>query len=792
MQKSLFFSLLLCFFLAAQAQITTKFDLRFYTQLQEGNLSHQLVPLLVKGDAEKIKQLAEAYGGRLKYSYNRISSIEVPENNLIAFSQNKEVEKIESHGAKGVFLMDTVRIRNNIDSILLGSSPLAQPYTGKNVVMGIIDGGIYWQHGDFRDPVTNATRIRYIWDQAASGNTAPLPYNYGNQWNWLDLNSGNCPHIDPTSDNGHGTCVAGIAAGNGHSVDGTPYQGLYTGVAPETDIVFVRVKEDANFVSNVADAADYIFKKADALGKPCVINTSIGTYYGSHDGIDLTTEMIEAMLGQRKGRVLVAAAGNAGDTHHHLGYHIPADSAYTFFQYNTLNSEVYFDLWADTADFKNARFAVGCNDTLGTNLGRLQYLTVPTNFNPAPGNGVVVNLNLFNVNNILGQVSMQATLDEGRYHVEFLIHPIDVSNFWRLQTSGAGKFDLWSSSSLIGSADMVSYIQTGDTANPQVYIQYPGYRHPDSLKTMVSSWQCSDKVITVGNYSNRAGYFDRDSVYRDMTIPPFNEIVGKRFATSSFGPTRDERLKPDVMASGSTTICTGDSLFISLATNAQNRKKVSVTKQHIRNGGTSMSSPVVAGIAALYLEKRPTATYNEIKQLLIWTAKKDSFTRAVANPEYGNGKVNGFRALTYAGIIYGAKDTACMNYNYLANIDTGGCILRVYGCMDSTADNYNPSATISDGSCVYTGITSLGSDKLKVKVVPNPFSNQTTFYISNCNFDKAVINIYNQLGSAVDEMNITGGKTNYTYTNNKLAKGIYHYLLSSDGIKLKAGKLVVE
>jgi subtilisin family serine protease len=339
---------------------------------------------------------------------------------------------------------------------------------------------------------------------------------------------------------------------------------------------------------------------------------------------------------------------------------------------------------------------------------------------------------------------------------------------------------------------MVSYIATGDTANPRAYIQYPNYRHPDSLKTMVSSWQCSDKVITVGNYSNRAGYFDRDSVYRDMTIAPYNEIVGKRFATSSFGPTRDERLKPDVMATGSTTICTGDSVFISLATSAANRKKVSVTKYHIRNGGTSMASPIVAGIAALYLEKRPTATYNEIKQLLIWTAKKDSFTGATPNPEYGNGKVNAFQAMTFAGIIYGAKDTGCINYNPLANIDSGGCIMRVYGCTDSTADNYNPLANVSNGTCDYTGIKNLSLSKVSVSVVPNPFTNQTTFFITNSDFDKATIKIYNQLGAWVDEINIAGGKTNYTYTNRKLAKGVYHYLLSSEGVILKTGKLVVE
>ncbi len=393
-------------------------------------------------------------------------------------------------------------------------------------------------------------------------------------------------------------------------------------------------------------------------------------------------------------------------------------------------------------------------------------------------------------------MNLQVTLNEGRYHFEALIDPSNVNNLWRLQTRGTGKLDLWSNEALIGGSDVL------DALNG-VPIQLPNYKSPDRFKTIVSSWQCSDKVITVGNYSNQANYLDVDSNVFNLTenfhqegptVVLYDEVVGKRFKTSSFGPTRDERLKPDVMATGSTTMCTGDLNDIGLKLGSPiNRFKVGFGGKHLRNGGTSMASPVVAGIAALYLEKRPTATYAEIRAALICTAVKDSFTGPVANSEYGNGKVNGFAAITQTNCItFGAMDTSCLNYNPLANVDSGGCIAAVYGCTDSTANNFNPQANVSDGSCTYTGIKNVYGPTVSLEVIPNPFSSQTTFKVEGVNFETGEIKIYNQLGSSVDAIKLNTGKAEHIYRNDKLSKGVYYYVMNADGKNMKAGKLVVE
>ncbi|MES2620299.1 MAG: S8 family serine peptidase [Bacteroidota bacterium] len=688
-----------------QAQVSTKLDLRLWERLHDGNISEQNMPLLVKGDLNEVQALTERLGGTYKYGHNNISSVEIPERNLLAFSDDKAIEKIENTGAKGVFLMDTARIRNNIDSVHSGFAPLPNNLKGRNVVIGIIDGGIYFQHYDFRNPADSTTRIRYIWDQVATGGVVPAPYNYGRQWTSTNINNGTCTHVPPANDFGHGTSVAGIAAGNSLSTKGTAYENQFTGVAPESQIIAVRVKNDNNFLTNVSDAVDYIFKKADSLGLPCVINTSVGTYYGSHDGLDLTSQLIDAMLDEKNGRALVASAGNAGNIRHHLGYNVPTDSAYTYFTYTANPSvSIYFDLWADTADFNNTMFKVGASVNNGTIINGTEYFNVPLDFNPPQGNYVIVNRSLTN-GSLTDQVSIAATLDGERYHVEFLIYPSKTANYWRLQTSGSGKFDAWSNVNLTGTANMTRVL-TGN-----VFITDPHYRHPDTLKTMVSSWQNSDKVITVGNYSNRAGYTGYTSTYVNLTIAPDNEVVGRRAAESSLGPTRDNRMKPDLMATGNTTLCTGDANNIASLLSTSQGYKVARSGKHSRNGGTSMASPIVAGIAALYLEKRSNASYAEIKQALICTATEDNFTGSTPNHQYGNGKVNAFAALTSVNCVsFGSNDTSCLNYNPVADFDSG-CVAKVYGCMDTASINYDSLVNVDNGSCIpkVYGCTDTGS-----------------------------------------------------------------------------------
>jgi hypothetical protein len=677
------FTLLVCLFLLipfVQAQQYSKLGSYLSERLKRSEFagSEKRQALLVKGNPEVIQRVVEHYHGVFKFNAKDICAIEIPYKNLRAFSEEACVERIENSFGPGHLLMDTARVNNNIDKVHSGIAPLIQSYSGKNVVVGIIDGGIYFPHGDFRK-VTGLTRIRNLWDQNGTG-TAPAPYNYGADWDSSAINNGTCTHIPPSSDQGHGTNVAGIAAGNGLGATTTPLKAQYKGVAYDANLVVVRVDiSSPDFLQKIADAVDYIYKKADALGMPCVINTSVGTYYGSHDGNDLATIAIENLLCEKKGRVLVAAAGNAGAQRTHVSYPLSAtDSLFTWFKYNASAGMVYFDFWADTANFKLANFAIGCDNSTAVFLKRTKYFNIISDFNPPQGGVVQIDDSLFNGITKLGKYSIYASLEGGTYHVEFVIIPTNTTYLWRLQTKGTGQFDLWANRALIGTSDMqFSPLPGGfSTAN---------YRFGDSLKTMVSSWQCSDKVITVGNYSNRTYYKDVDNINRVPLIA--GETVQNLFPTSSWGPTRDGRQKPNIAATGSTTIATGDSFNIALLLTAPaNRLKVGLGGKHHRNGGTSMASPIVAGIVALYLEKHPTASYNEVMQAIQQTAKTDVFTGAVPNVKWGYGKIDAFNMLTVP--VYGCKDPASSNYNPAASIDTGGCAYN-YVWNGTKSNNWN-------------------------------------------------------------------------------------------------------
>ncbi|MCK5076650.1 MAG: S8 family serine peptidase, partial [Calditrichia bacterium] len=188
-------------------------------------------------------------------------------------------------------------------------------YSGTDVICGVVDSGIDFTHPMFKKS-NGDTRIINIWDQTDATGPAPSGYAYGTEYTEAQINQdldagGNHSVVAQVDDNGHGTHVTGSVAGYDSAlvaVSDTSFQGA----SIDANIIFVKT---TMYTDAINDGVNYIFQKAAALGKPAVVNLSLGSQVGPHDGTDQYTEQLDQMVGA--GKIVVRSAGNDGDADIH-------------------------------------------------------------------------------------------------------------------------------------------------------------------------------------------------------------------------------------------------------------------------------------------------------------------------------------------------------------------------------------------------------------------------------------------------------------------------------------------
>ena len=576
---------------------TARVDPRLALMTQEGNnlaiakrngilktvpeINEPLVSTLVRfqGDLSGVVSL----GGRIRSVIGDIATVDLPLSAIGSLPALPTIVYVEA--AKRVQTrLDTSVPATGAGSMRGGTAPNWTGYTGRGVIIGIIDSGIDLVHADFKD-ASGKTRILSLWDQTLSG-SVPSGYTYGNECAGALIDAGRCSETDTQ---GHGTHVTGIAAGNGSATGNGQSPFRYTGVAPEADIIFV--KTDLSEVG-ILDGIAYIQAKAAALGKPSVINLSLGSDFGPHDGTSNYERALDNASGS--GKVIVGAAGNENGANIHAGGTVAqGQSIPVGFSLPSGDPGEDLDLWYAGADQIGVSLSNGTCSTSIVNPGP------PQTFNTACG---VIQISSSGVISNNGDREIVVQMASGSSRL--------VTGAWNLVLTGnsitSGRFDAWFSFG----------------GNPASNVQFTD--HLDNSITLIDTGTAS-KPISVAAYNTKNAATLGD-------IASFSSRGPRRRCSNAIQCPIIQ--KPDVAAPGNRIM----SAYSANTTPAVSPSARDLDGVHLLEQGTSMAAPHVTGAVALLLQAAPNSTSDQIKSLLT-SATADGFTGTVPNNTWGYGKL---------------------------------------------------------------------------------------------------------------------------------------------------------
>ena len=509
---------------------------------------------------------------------------------------------------------DSARYYSHVDPVQNGVG-LEMPYTGKDVIVGVIDCGFDFNHINFCDSDGN-TRVKAVY----------LPFDNSGRTVMIDriqLPGSSFERLETiqplTTDDPkttHGTQTAGIAAG-GYKGNG------WHGVAPEADIVVCGMPEGKLNDVRLAHCISFINDYAHRVGKPYVVNISLGTNVGPHDGTSFLSQVFKQYSGP--GHVFVVAAGNDGDENVCIHENIPTKQDTVTVLLSGYNGGAKrsgcVNAWCKDGKPYNTRMIV-----VNTNTGDIVYQS-----------------------RSLGTTAIGVTYD---FDTEV---DTELGQYYNGTVNFSGSILSNGNASSVMTIDMqakapnyvMGFQYYGAAMNLDIWTSQYAYFRTYGLpwvsagtpRGSINDLATTDSVISVGSYNTKQYVPLRDGTeYFRHFSKPFEISY-----YSSYGPDQNGIARPDVCAPGSVIISSANR-YDTQAPNIQYWQPSvfvdGVEYPYCPDLGTSMSAPVVTGAIALWMQANPNLSTADVREVLKNTSYKDGQVVTGDRTRWGYGKLD--------------------------------------------------------------------------------------------------------------------------------------------------------
>lgn len=577
-------------------------------------------------------------------------TISVP---LSRFAELVDIDGVATVDIAQPLRLLTDKVRNssntNVDALHKGTG-LDQSYMGAGVIYGTIDTGIDFNHYAFKDADGN-NRILYVYlpDNTTGTKVHGTVYDgYGNatlsgQFPGSEFSGSAISTLKSDySYESHGTHTMSTGAGS--------YMGnAYYGMAPEADIVACGTSVPNNV--KLVNAVSYIFQKADELGKPAVVNISLGVNLGPHDGSAMACRVLDKMVGP--GKVVVMAAGNEGEQAMHVSKTFTADDTelLTFLKaYDMTSSDEAYDYqnirWLSGASYQSYQADIWVREpnqkptvnVVVYDKSTKQIVSRSADFTPGTSStSQSVSLSTY----VSGSITLYGTYSSANKKYNVMVDSKFKTKSTNYLVGLAVRSAAGTTVDLIGDGQGLCFGDGSDDGSDDGSVD--GFTAGDYNMT-INDYATTDGVISVGAYVSRQTFtvFDSKSTgripYGTITnIAPF----------SSYGPDANGIQRPDVCAPGFFVIAAINNYDTNYDSGSYYRDEV---VDEIANGtrderwalmyGTSMAAPVVSGIIATWLQADPNLSVSDVREILYATSKKNIYYNNNSRAKWGAGMID--------------------------------------------------------------------------------------------------------------------------------------------------------